>query len=80
MVPGDEGRGGRDTVSGVVMAKPRPVLKVYALVQRAVEEGVAHGIRRYHKYHDQEWDDISLSDHVEREVIAALDDVLNLDV
>ena len=60
------------------MAKPRPSLKVYALVQRAVEDGVLCGIRRYRKYHDDgEFVEESFAEHIEREVLQALDDVLD---
>ena len=60
------------------MAKPRPSPKVYALVQRAVEEGVRRGIRRYRKYHDDgEFVEEGFAEHIEREVLQALDDVLD---
>ena len=60
--------------------KKQPLrLRTYALVSRAVEEGVAHGIRRYLKYDDRAKmsDEGSLAEHLEHEILNALCEVVD---
>ena len=52
-------------------------LIVYALVQRAVEDGIARGLRRSRTDHKDACDDGRLAAHVRVEVMQALDDVLD---
>ena len=56
--------------------KPPLRLRIYTVVSRAVEEGVSHGIRRAHKYAVRPTRE-SLQDHLEREVLSALCDVID---
>ena len=53
-------------------------MKVYSIIDRAVEEGVAYGIRRAHKYHDNPSDDV-LQEEIERGVMHALSEVIDFD-
>jgi hypothetical protein len=62
--------------------KRKPRVDTYAVVSRAVEEGVATGIRRYLKYAPEaaveslEADTAAMSDKLYNEVMNALSDVL----
>ena len=61
------------------MPRKRPAVKLYQIVARAVEEGVAYGLHRYNKYHGDAPCDVDIvAEHVEREVLNALDEVLDL--
>jgi len=53
-------------------------VKTYTIVARAVEEGVAYGLRRYSKYHDATPLD-AVAEYVEREVMNALSEVIDFD-
>ena len=61
------------------MKKKLPLpLRTYAIVSRAVEEGVAHGLRRYVKYHEDIHQDAA-AEHLEREVLNALCEVVDFE-
>ena len=61
------------------MKKKQPLrLRTYEVVRRAVEEGITHGIRRAHKYAEVPTRD-GLQDHIEREVLSALCDVVDFE-
>lgn len=51
-------------------------VNLYAIVCRAVEEGVAYGIQRAYKYADRPTRE-AVEEHVEREVLNALCEVLD---
>lgn len=53
--------------------------KTYAIIQRAIEDGIAHGIRRAKKYNDTPTDD-ALCEHIEREIMNMLDEVVEFDL
>ena len=53
-------------------------LKVYPVISRAVEEGVACGIRRAYKHIDNPTEDV-LQENIEREVMNALSEVIDYD-
>ena len=56
-----------------------PRAKLYPIIARAVEEGVAYGLQRYNKYNgDAPVDTDRAAEHVEREVLNALCEVLDL--
>lgn len=57
--------------------KPRPKANLYAIIARAVEEGVAYGYRRAHKYVDDPEVD-TLHEQIEQAVLDALCEVLDL--
>jgi hypothetical protein len=58
----------------------RPKVKLYPLISRAVEEGVAYGLQRYNKYNSESPVDVDIvAEHVEREVLNALCEVLEFD-
>lgn len=67
----------------------RPIrLQTYAVIARAVEEGIAYGRQRYNKYHDDTNEQMrmtvraridSLTEHIEREVLNALCEVIRFD-
>ena len=51
-------------------------LKTYSIIERAVEEGVAYGIRREYKYVDNPTEAV-LQENIEREVMNALSEVID---
>jgi hypothetical protein len=51
-------------------------LKAHSIISRAVEEGVAYGIRRAHK-HDDNPSEAVLQENIEREVMNALNEVID---
>ena len=53
-------------------------MKVYSIIDRAVEEGVAYGIRRAHKHHDNPSHNV-LQQEIERGVMDALNEVIDFD-
>lgn len=55
--------------------KIMPAVKVYQVIQRAVEEGIAHGYRRAFKHTDSPSEDL-VKESIEVEVMNALDEVL----
>ena len=58
----------------------RPKIKLYPVIARAVEEGVAYGIRHAFKHHVAVEADLSyVEECVEREVLNALCEVLEFD-
>ena len=63
------------------MRKHAPRVKLYPLVARAVEEGVAYGIRHYFKHRSTEdpLNEDALAEHVEREVLNTLCEVLDFE-
>ena len=63
------------------MKKKLPLhLRTYTIVSRAVEEGVAHGLQRYNKYNDDAPISVgTATDHLEREILNALSDVIDFD-
>ena len=56
-------------------------LRTYPVIARAVEEGVAYGLQRYNKYNDPDvpGGDDAIAEHVEREVLNALCEVIEFD-
>jgi hypothetical protein len=53
-------------------------VKLWPVVSRAVEEGVAHGLRRSNKYNDEAPVDTDrAAEHLQREIMNALCEVLN---
>jgi len=56
--------------------KVSPKLNIYAVISRAVSEGSAYGIHRAFKHTDEPPRD-TLIEHVEREVMNALCDVID---
>jgi hypothetical protein len=56
--------------------KIRPPLRLHAIISGAVEEGVAMGVRRAFKHTDRPTEE-ALREHVEREVMNALDEVID---
>lgn len=63
------------------MTKKRQLkLSTYRLVARAVAEGAAYGLHRYNKYNDDKQVDVEMAaEHVEREVMNALCEVIDFD-
>ena len=60
------------------MSKKVPLTtKTYAIIARAVEEGVAYGLQRYHKYNEETQQDSNITEHIEREVLNALCEVID---
>lgn len=53
-------------------------VRTYAVLARAVEEGVAMGLRRSRK-HDEAPTDDAIAEHVEREVLGAICEVFRFD-
>jgi len=53
-------------------------IKVYQLIDRAVEEGVSCGIRRAYKHHDDPSQDV-LQQEIERAVMETLDEVIDFE-
>lgn len=53
-------------------------VNVYAVVLRAVEEGTQRGITRAFK-HDDAPDAAAIADHVEREIMSALCDIIEFE-
>jgi hypothetical protein len=51
-------------------------LKAHSIISRAVEEGVAYGIRRAYKHFDNPSEAI-LQENIEREVMNALSEVID---
>ena len=61
------------------MKKKQPLrLRTYALVSRAVEEGVAYGLQRAYKYADAPTRE-NLCEYIEREVLNALCEIVKFD-
>ena len=58
------------------MVKRQLKLKLYTVISRAVEEGVGYGVARAFKYSDAPSRE-SLIDHVAREVMNSLDEVVD---
>ena len=58
------------------MVKRQLRLKLYTVISRAVEEGVAYGVNRAFHYSDAPSVE-ALRDHVDREVMNALDEVID---
>lgn len=56
-------------------AKRQPTIKAYAVIARAVEEGLACGWRRAHKHTDTP-DGAHVLEQMEMAVMSALDEVL----
>ena len=57
-----------------------PRLRAYPIVVRAIEEGIAYGLRRLNKYREHPYSDEALAaiaDYVEREALNALCDVID---
>ena len=55
-------------------------LQTYAVIARAIEEGVLYGLRRYDKYNQHAITDHEINavaEHVEREVLNALCEVID---
>ena len=65
------------------MKKKLPLhLRTYTIVSRAVEEGIAHGLRRYLKYHDEDEPidtDTIAAEYLEHEILNALSAVIDFD-
>jgi len=64
----------------VTKKKLTPQVQLFKVITRAVEEGVAYGIRRYNKYSErpiESTDEIHVAENVEREVLNALDEVID---
>lgn len=53
-------------------------VRAYPVLVRAVEEGIACGLRRARKHYDAPSDE-SIAEHVEREVLAAVAEVFVFD-
>jgi hypothetical protein len=53
-------------------------VRTYDVLARAVEEGVAYGVRRAHKHHDQPSEE-HVQDEVIRSVMVAIGEVLDFD-
>lgn len=60
------------------MLEQKVKVRLYELVERAVEEGVAMGWRRAHKHGNSP--DCVLTDDIEREVMLALCEVIDFEV
>ena len=58
------------------MVKRQLKLKLYTVISRAVEEGASYGVARAFKYSDVP-SRLSLIDHVAREVMNSLDEVVD---
>lgn len=58
------------------MTKKQVKLRLYKVISRAVEEGVAYGVNRAFKYSDAPSRE-SLQEHIEREVMNTLDEVID---
>jgi hypothetical protein len=58
------------------MSKRRLSVKMYEIVSRAVEEGVALGVNRAHKYTDTPTRE-GIAEEVERAVMESLSDVID---
>ena len=55
-------------------------IQTYKVISRAVDEGVAYGLRRYNKYSHHAITDSEIdvaAEHVEREVLNALCEVID---
>ena len=71
------------------MRRKKPLtIKTYTVIARAVEEGVAYGLQRYNKHnsdtmnrnsygHDIPLDVDAIAEHLEREVLNALCEVID---
>ena len=62
------------------MRRKKPLtMQTYAVITRAVEEGVAYGLQRYYKYNYpvDTIDDNAIAAHIEREVLNALCEVID---
>lgn len=59
--------------------KRRLRVYTYRVVARAVEEGVAYGLCRYNKYTEKPIDVDLAAEHIEREVMNVLCDVIDFD-
>ena len=57
------------------MVKKQLRLKLYTVISRAVSEGVAYGVNRAFHYSDAPSTD-AIAEHVEREVMNSLDEVI----
>ena len=57
------------------MVKRQLKLKLYTVISRAVNEGVNYGVNRAFKYSDTPNHE-SLVEHIEREVMNSLDEVI----
>lgn len=57
---------------------PKIKLNAYAIINRAIEEGVACGIARSFKYHEHPTEEV-LEFHLEHEVGFALSEVIDYD-
>lgn len=53
-------------------------IRAYDVIWRAVEEGVAYGYKRAHKHTDAPGEE-SIREHIERAVMASLEEVLAFD-
>ncbi len=51
-------------------------LNVYAVISRAIEEGIAYGWQRAHKYSDGPVDPEVIKDHIHTETMNSLSDVI----
>ena len=54
----------------------KPKVKLYNIISRAVEEGVAYGVNRSFKYSDNPLKE-ALQENVERQVMNALSEVID---
>ena len=58
----------------------RPRVRLWTIVSRAVDEGVAYGLRRVDKYRPRPLDEATreaIEEHVSREVMNALSEVVD---
>jgi len=53
-------------------------LKTYTIIERAIEEGIAYGIKHAYKHHDEPRQD-HLATEIERAVMEALDEVVDFE-
>ena len=53
-------------------------VRVYTLLDRCVEEGIAHGWRRAHKHTDAPGEE-AIKDHISGSIMAALEEYFDLD-
>lgn len=60
------------------MPKTRLTLRTYDILRRAVEEGVAYGYRRAHKYLDAPSEDV-VREQIEQAVMNALCEVVDFE-